>query len=167
MDTNTKDKIFASAQTWATSETFDTETRKEISLLLENNDTKEITERFYRGLEFGTGGLRGIMGAGLNRMNKYNVMRASYALGHYLKEIYVEDPTIRVAIAYDSRNFSQEYAWIAAQTLASLDIKSLITDRLTPVPLLSYLVRYAQCQAGICITASHNPPESNFVYFAI
>ncbi len=161
MHTDIPETILIAAQQWATAEFFDNKTRQEISILLEKKNNAELIDRFYRGLEFGTGGLRGVMGAGLNRMNTYNVMRASYALGKYLHDIYAKEPSISVAIAYDSRNFSKEFAWVAAQTLADLGIKSLITDRLTPVPLLSYLVRFAKCHAGICVTASHNPPEYN------
>ena len=153
--------ILEKATYWATNESFDEKTRREISALIEAKDEKELTERFYRDLEFGTGGLRGIIGAGTSRMNRYNIMRASYSLGSYVKEFFASEAKTRIAISHDSRNFSREYAEQAACVLAKLGIEVLITKELRPVPMLSYMVRHFGCHAGICITASHNPPEYN------
>ncbi|MGN0522312.1 MAG: phospho-sugar mutase [Eubacterium sp.] len=134
----------------------DEKTRSE---LLAVTDEKEIEDRFYKDLAFGTGGLRGIMGAGSNRMNKYTVGKATLGLARYLKS--KNDSNISVAIAYDSRNNSQFFAQTAAGVFASQGIKVYIYDRLVPVPVLSFTTHYLGCTAGVMITASHNPKEYN------
>src|SRR5690606_6786688 len=111
--------IGARARYWATDEAFDSMTRREISALLEERDEKELTERFYRDLEFGTGGMRGILGAGTNRMNIYNVRKATAALARYVKEIYAGEVDLKVALSHDSRQFSREFAQAAAEVLAA------------------------------------------------
>jgi phosphoglucomutase len=149
------------AKYWATSTTFDPSTRSEIETLLRNGSEKELSDRFYRDLEFGTGGLRGIIGAGTNRMNIFNIRKATMALALYLREIHGKDTALKVAISYDSRHFSREFAVATGEVLAAHGIKALITKELRPTPMLSFMVRHFRCAAGICVTASHNPPEYN------
>lgn len=147
-------------QQWLNSEYFDQETKTE--LLKIQNDEKEIEDRFYKNLEFGTGGLRGVIGAGTNRINKYTVRRATYGLANYILEKCGEEgKTKGVVIAYDSRYKSEEFSTEAAKTLAACGIKAYIFDSLRPTPQLSFAVRHLGCVAGIVITASHNPPEYN------
>lgn len=147
-------------QEWLSSQYFDDETKNE--LLKIQNDEKEIEDRFYKNLEFGTGGLRGVIGAGTNRINKYTVRRATYGLANYILEKCGEEgKTKGVVIAYDSRYKSEEFSTEAAKTLAACGIKAYIFDSLRPTPQLSFAVRHLGCVAGIVITASHNPPEYN------
>lgn len=127
--------------------------------LLSVTDEKEIEDRFYKDLAFGTGGLRGVMGAGSNRMNKYTVGKATLGLARYLKS--KNDGEISVAIAYDTRNNSQFFAKTAAGVFASQGIKVYIYKTVVPVPVLSFTTRYLNCTAGVMITASHNPKEYN------
>ncbi|HZJ78384.1 MAG TPA: phospho-sugar mutase [Clostridia bacterium] len=136
--------------------TFDESTKKE---LLSIKDEKEIEDRFYKNLAFGTGGLRGVMGAGANRMNKYTVGKATLGLANYLKAEYGEN--ISVAVAYDSRNNSKEFSFFVASVLNACSIKVFIFDYLAPTPVLSFAVRQLNCNAGVVITASHNPKEYN------
>ena len=142
---------------WLDSPVYDDEIKKEL-LELRNND-KEIEERFYKELEFGTAGLRGIIGAGTNRMNKYTVRKATQGLSNYILSQHLEGKG--VAIAYDSRHMSPEFAMDAACCLAANGIKAYLFDGLRPTPELSFAVRFYECVAGINITASHNPPEYN------
>ena len=121
------------------------------------DDDKEIEDRFYKELSFGTGGLRGIIGAGTNRMNVYTVGKATFGLAEYLLSIGGNS----VVIAYDSRNKSAEFARLAAEIMSSKGIKAYLFSELTPTPVLSFAVRYLQASAGIVITASHNPKEYN------
>ena len=147
-------------QEWLSSQYFDDETKNE--LLKIKNDEKEIEDRFYKNLEFGTGGLRGVIGAGTNRINKYTVRRATYGLANYILEKCGEEgKTKGVVIAYDSRYKSEEFSTEAAKTLAACGIKAYIFDSLRPTPQLSFALRHLGCVAGIVITASHNPPEYN------
>ena len=149
-----------SYEEWINNPYFDEETKKE--LLNIQNDEKEIQERFYKNLEFGTGGLRGVIGAGTNRINKYTVRRATFGLANYIiSECNDEGKNKGVVIAYDSRHKSEEFCLEAAKTLAACGIKAYIFDSLRPTPELSFAVRYLDCVAGIVITASHNPPEYN------
>lgn len=152
------------ARYWATSPAFDAETRDEISRLVARNDEKELTERFYRDLEFGTGGLRGILGAGTSRMNIYNVRKATTALALHLIDTFPQEAaarTLKVAISHDSRRFSREFAKATAEVLVANGIQALITKDLRPVPMLSFMTRHFGCHAGVCVTASHNPPDYN------
>lgn len=136
--------------------TFDKETRKELESV---TDEKEIEDRFYKDLAFGTGGLRGIMGAGSNRMNKYTVGKATYGLAQYLKSKNTGE--IKVALAYDSRNNSAYFAKVAAGIFASCGFKVYLYKMIVPVPVLSFTTAYKGCTAGVMITASHNPKEYN------
>lgn len=144
---------------WLTSDAFDSETKSELESIKGND--KEIKERFYKDLEFGTGGLRGIIGAGTNRMNKYTVGKATQGLANYILKNNPEGRKMGVAIAYDSRNMSPEFAEMSALVLNANGIKSYVFDELRPTPELSYAVRALGCTAGIVVTASHNPPEYN------
>lgn len=145
---------------WLNNDYFDQETKTE--LLKIQNDEKEIEDRFYKNLEFGTGGLRGVIGAGTNRINKYTVRRATFGLANYILEKCKEEGKNKgVVIAYDSRYKSEEFCIEAAKTLAACGIKTYIFDSLRPTPQLSFAVRHLGCVAGIVITASHNPPEYN------
>ncbi len=143
------------------SDDYDEDTRNEIQNLIKDNNIKELEDRFYKELEFGTGGLRGVMGAGSNRMNKYNVWKATQGLANYLKKNFNNLNEIKVAIAYDSRNNSSLFAKETALVLAGNNIKVYLFDSLRPTPMLSFTVRHLKAQAGIVITASHNPPEYN------
>ena len=142
---------------WCESPIFDEETKKELKQI--ENDEKEIEERFYKELEFGTAGLRGIMGAGLNRMNKYTVGKATQGVANFIKKKQKEEKG--VAISYDSRNHSKEFAEEAALILNANGIKTYIFEKLAPVPELSFAVRYLKTAVGIMITASHNPAKYN------
>ena len=147
-------------QEWLNNDYFDQEAKSE--LLKIQNDEKEIEDRFYKNLEFGTGGLRGVIGAGTNRINKYTVRRATFGLSNYILEKCGEEGKSKgVVIAYDSRYKSEEFCIEAAKTLAACGIKTYIFDSLRPTPQLSFAVRHLGCVAGIVITASHNPPEYN------
>jgi len=142
---------------WCSSETFDEDTKKELENI--KNNENEIKERFYKDLEFGTAGLRGIIGAGTNRMNKYTVTKATQGLANYILKTGKADKG--VVIAYDSRNFSPEFSMWAALCLNANSIKTYRFDSLRPTPELSFAVRELGCIAGIVVTASHNPPEYN------
>jgi phosphoglucomutase len=144
---------------WLEDDYFDAETKKELKAI--EHDEKEIQERFYRSLEFGTGGLRGIIGAGTNRINKYTVSKATQGLANYILKQGEQGKAMGVAIAYDSRNMSPEFAEQAALVLNGNGIKTYVFDELRPTPELSFVVRHLGCIAGIVITASHNPPEYN------
>lgn len=136
--------------------TFDDNTKNELESITDKN---EIEDRFYKDLEFGTGGLRGIMGAGANRMNKYTVGKATKGLCEYLKNEFAGERS--VVIAYDSRNNSKAFAECAAEVLCYNGIKTFLFEEIMPTPVLSFSVRYLNCNAGIVITASHNPKEYN------
>ena len=142
---------------WCEEDIFDEETKRE--LLSIKDDEKEIEDRFYKELEFGTAGLRGVMGAGLNRMNKYTVGKATQGLANYI--IKSNDENKRVVISYDCRNNSKEFADVTALVLNANGITTYVFEKLSPVPELSFAVRELKCKAGIMITASHNPPKYN------
>ena len=139
---------------------YDESTKETIRNLMEDNPS-ELTESFYRNLEFGTGGLRGIMGVGTNRMNIYTVGAATQGMANYLKDTFSEQDIIKVAIAYDSRNNSKLFAQTAADVFSANGIKVYLFDDLRPTPELSFAIRHFNCQGGIVITASHNPKEYN------
>lgn len=151
--------ILAKAQLW-TGENFDAETRQQVRQLMDENPA-ELFESFYTDLEFGTGGLRGIMGVGSNRMNKYTVGMATQGLAHYVNKMFAGKTQNKIAIAYDSRNNSKYFAQIAAEILSANDCKVYLFSNLRPTPELSFAIRYLGCQSGIVITASHNPKEYN------
>lgn len=142
---------------WCESDEFDEETKQE--LLSIKDDEKEIEDRFYKELEFGTAGLRGVIGAGTNRMNKYTVGKATQGLANYIVEKGVQDKG--VAISYDSRRMSKEFSLQTALILCANGIKAYLFENLRPVPELSFAVRKLGCTAGVMITASHNPPKYN------
>ena len=142
---------------WLNNPYFDDATKAELKAI-EGNE-KEIEDRFYMGLEFGTAGLRGVIGAGTNRMNVYTVRKATQGLANYINNVHAQEKG--VAIAYDSRHMSPEFADVAALCLAANGIKAYVFESLRPTPELSYAVRKLGCTAGINITASHNPPEYN------
>ena len=142
---------------WCESPDFDEETKKELLEIKDNE--KEIEDRFYKELEFGTAGLRGVIGAGTNRMNKYTVGKATQGLANYIKEQGTQDKG--VAISYDSRRMSKEFSLQTALILNANGIKTYLFENLRPVPELSFAVRELKCTAGVMITASHNPPKYN------
>ena len=150
--------VINKAQLWL-SDTFDTETKNEVEQLL-NNNPKQLTESFYKDLEFGTGGMRGVMGAGTNRINKYTLGKATHGLANYLKKSY-PNKALKVAIAFDCRHNSKSFAKIVANVLSANNITVFLFDDLRPTPELSFTVKHLGCDAGIVLTASHNPPEYN------
>ena len=152
-------KVLERAQRWLDDD-YDQETKMRVREMIENEPV-ELTDSFYRDLEFGTGGLRGLMGVGTNRMNKYTVGMATQGLANYLLECFSEEEQLSVAIAFDSRNNSPFFADVAAEIMSANGIKVFLFDKLRPIPLLSYAVRHFGCQAGIVVTASHNPKEYN------
>ena len=144
--------------TWLNDD-YDIETKNEIRRLMAE-DPNELNESFYRTLEFGTGGLRGIMGVGPNRMNKYTVAAATQGLANYMKKNF-PGMDLKVAVAHDSRNNSRYFAEVTAQVMAANGIHCYLFEDLRPTPELSFAVRHLQCQAGVMVTASHNPKEYN------
>ncbi|MDE7156239.1 MAG: phospho-sugar mutase, partial [Muribaculaceae bacterium] len=140
---------------------YDEATRLQVKKLIDADDKTELIESFYRDLEFGTGGLRGIMGVGSNRMNRYTVGAATQGFANYLKEAFADLPQISVAVGHDVRNNSREFAEIVANVFSANGIKVFLFDSFRPTPELSYAIRYFGCQSGVNITASHNPKEYN------
>lgn len=156
---NISPEVLAKAKSWL-SDQYDEETRKQVQHLIDN-DPNELTESFYRILEFGTGGLRGIMGVGTNRMNIYTVAMATQGLANYIKMKFADMKTPQIAIAYDCRNNSKEFAKITADVMTANGIKVFLFSALRPTPELSFAIRELKCQSGIVVTASHNPKEYN------
>ncbi|HNP91200.1 phospho-sugar mutase [Macellibacteroides fermentans] len=152
--------VRSKAQGWL-SESYDAETRAEVKRMLDNEDPSELIEAFYKDLEFGTGGLRGIMGVGSNRMNIYTVGAATQGLSNYLKKEFSKLPQIKVVIGHDCRNNSRKFAEISADIFSANGIKAYIFEDLRPTPEMSYAIRKLGCQSGIILTASHNPKEYN------
>ncbi|GIV35651.1 MAG: phosphoglucomutase [Cyclobacteriaceae bacterium] len=148
------------AEQWLNSPVMDEVSRQEITALLAPHNAQQLTDRFYKNLEFGTGGLRGIMDTGSNCMNQYTVGMATQGLSNYLKKTFA-GKKITVAIAHDSRNKSRYFAEVTAAVFSANGIAVQMFSELRPTPLLSFAVRYLKCQAGVVITASHNPPEYN------
>ncbi len=151
--------VQAKAKAWLNSN-IDSESKKDIENLIQNNES-ELIESFYKDLEFGTGGLRGIMGVGTNRMNIYTVGIATQGLSNYLKQQFANKKSIKVAIAYDSRNNSRLFAEKTASVFSANGIKVFLFEDLRPTPELSFAIRHFNCQSGIVVTASHNPKEYN------
>ena len=147
------------AQQWMNSPVIDADSRKSIQHLLDHTDSKLLMDSFYKELEFGTGGLRGVMGIGSNCMNKYTLGAATQGLANYLKKTITGE--IKVAIAYDSRNNSQSFAQITADVFSANGITVYLFPELRPTPLLSFAIRHLKCHSGVVITASHNPKEYN------
>ena len=148
------------AQAW-TGEEYDKETREEVQRLLDAEDPTELVDAFYKDLEFGTGGLRGIMGPGTNRMNRYNVATATQGLANYVKKEFPDEKELRVAIGYDCRNHSKEFARITAEVFAANGFHAFLFSALRPTPMVSFAIRELGCQTGVMVTASHNPKEYN------
>ena len=153
-------QVRAKAQGWLTPG-YDEQTRAEVQRLLDAEDTTELVEAFYKDLEFGTGGLRGIMGVGSNRMNRYTVGAATQGLANYLKQAFASLPEISVAIGHDCRNNSDVFARITAEVFSANGIKVYLFESLRPTPEVSFAIRELGCQSGVMITASHNPKEYN------
>lgn len=153
-------EIIDKAKSWL-SDSYDPETRAEVKAMLEADDKTALIDAFYRDLEFGTGGLRGIMGAGSNRMNIYTVGAATQGLANYLKECFKDLPQISVAVGHDVRNNSRHFAEIVADIFSANGIKVYLFDSFRPTPELSFAIRHFGCQSGVNITASHNPREYN------
>ncbi len=156
-------QIVARAQAWIDNPYIDEASRNAVKKLMESSDQadkKELEDSFYRNLEFGTGGLRGIMGPGNNRMNRYTVGMATQGLANYLKKVYGSEP-ISVAIAHDSRNNSRAFAQVTADVFSANGIKVYFFEALRPTPELSFAIRYLGCKSGVVLTASHNPKEYN------
>jgi len=152
--------VMPKAAEWL-SDVYDAKTRAAVKRLFENEDNAELIDSFYKDMEFGTGGLRGIMGAGSNRMNIYTVGAATQGLSNYLKKEFAALPVIKVAIGYDCRNNSRLFADTSAHIFAANGIHVLLFDALRPTPELSFVIREYGCQSGIIITASHNPKKYN------
>ncbi len=152
-------KILKKAETWLTNK-YDEKTQQEVKLLIEKNDD-ELIDSFYKDLEFGTGGLRGIMGTGTNRINKYTIGAATQGLCNYILKSVNKNEQIKVAVAYDCRNNSDYFAQITADIFSANGFKVYLFESLRPTPELSFTVRELACQSGVVITASHNPKEYN------
>ena len=150
----------AKAEKWLTPQ-YDEETRAEVQKMIDADDKTELIESFYKDLEFGTGGLRGIMGAGSNRMNIYTVGAATQGLANYLNDTFKEEPQISVCIGHDVRNNSRKFAELAADIFSANGIKVYLFDDCRPTPEISYGIRKLGCQSGVVVTASHNPKEYN------
>ena len=148
------------AKEWLSS-SFNEETRKEVEAMLDNSDKTELIDSFYKDLEFGTGGLRGIMGAGSNRMNIYTVGMATQGFANYLKKSFANKETISVVVGHDCRNNSRLFAETVAAIFSANGIKVYLFDDLRPTPEVSFAIRELKCQGGVNITASHNPKEYN------
>lgn len=153
-------EVMSKAQVWLDGN-YDEETKKEVRRMVEAADKTELIESFYKDLEFGTGGLRGIMGAGTNRMNIYTVGSATQGLSNYLKSQFPDLPQISVAIGHDCRNNSRKFAEISANIFSANGIKVYLFEDLRPTPEASFAIRHLGCQSGIILTASHNPKEYN------
>lgn len=151
--------IESRVQEWL-GKSFDTETIKEVQSLVDNNQEAELVDAFYKELEFGTGGLRGIMGVGTNRMNRYTIGKATQGFANYLWK-QQDQAVVKVAVAYDSRNHSQEFAQLVADVFSANHIQVYLFSALRPTPMLSFAIRHYGCQAGVMLTASHNPKEYN------
>ena len=158
MENNLDKQVLAKAQAWLDGN-YDNETKEQVRIMMETNPT-ELTESFYKDLEFGTGGLRGIMGVGTNRMNIYTVGAATQGLANYLN-INFKGEQIKVAISHDSRNNSRMFAERVADIFASNGFIVYLFDALRPTPELSFAIRELGCQSGVMVTASHNPKEYN------
>lgn len=152
--------IRAKAESWTTPQ-YDEATRQEVQALLDNPDTTQLVDAFYKDLEFGTGGLRGIMGAGTNRMNRYTVGTAAQGLANYLLKEFGSEQEIKVVIGYDCRHHSSEFSRMVAGIFAANGIKVYLFEALRPTPMVSYAIRTLGCQSGVMLTASHNPKEYN------
>ena len=152
--------VTAKATTWLSAD-YDEETRAEVQKMLDSEDKTELIECFYKDLEFGTGGLRGIMGVGSNRMNIYTVGSATQGLANYLKDAFKDKEEIKVVVGHDVRNNSRKFAEITANIFSANGIKVYLFEDCRPTPEISFAIRELGCQSGVVITASHNPKEYN------
>ena len=153
-------EVKAKAALWL-SDDYDAETRASVKAMIEAEDPTDLIESFYKDLEFGTGGLRGIMGAGTNRMNIYTVGAATQGLANYLREAFADLPEIKVVVGHDVRNNSRKFAELVANVFSANGIKVYLFEDFRPTPELSFAIRHLGCQSGVNITASHNPKEYN------
>ena len=160
MDNALLQDVTTKANAWL-SGNFDAETKKEVQRLLDNSDKTDLIDAFYQNLEFGTGGLRGIMGVGTNRMNKYVVGMATQGLANYLKKAFAGKKDISVVVGHDCRNNSRLFAEIVADIFSANGIRAYLFESLRPTPEISFAIRQLGCQSGVNITASHNPKEYN------
>ncbi|MGN1257864.1 MAG: phospho-sugar mutase, partial [Candidatus Limisoma sp.] len=160
MDNELLVQVTEKAKKWLSPE-YDAETRAAVQAMLDNEDKTDLIESFYKDLEFGTGGLRGIMGAGSNRMNIYTVGAATQGLSNYLKVAFKDLPEIKVVVGHDVRNNSRKFAEIVADIFSANGIKVYLFDSCRPTPEMSFAIRHLGCQSGVIITASHNPKEYN------
>lgn len=159
MSNTTDPQVMAKAQQWLAAP-YDQETIKQVQQLIDN-DPAELNESFYRSLEFGTGGLRGIMGVGTNRMNKYTVAMATQGLANYIKKMFPGKDKLSMAVAHDCRHNSSYFARITAEVMSANGIHVYLFENLRPTPELSFAIRQLKCKSGVVITASHNPKEYN------
>lgn len=155
IDKNTQSRI----DQWLSTE-YDVQTVDQVQKMVDSNEETELIDSFYKDLEFGTGGLRGIMGVGSNRMNKYTIGKATQGLANYLKQQF-PNQVVKVAVSYDSRNNSQEFGHLVADVFSANDFQVFLFEELRPTPMLSFAVRHFACQGGVMLTASHNPKEYN------
>lgn len=153
-------EVRAKAQRWLDGN-YDEETKKQVKAMLDNNDTTDLIESFYKDLEFGTGGLRGIMGVGTNRMNIYTMGAATQGLANYLIKEFGKNSSIKVVLGHDCRNNSRLFAETAANIFSANGIKVYLFEDLRPTPEVSFAIRHLGCQSGVMLTASHNPKEYN------
>ena len=160
MDNALLQEVTARANAWLKGD-FDAETKSEVQRLLDNPDKTDLIDAFYQNLEFGTGGLRGIMGVGTNRMNKYVVGMATQGLANYLKKAFAGKKEISVVVGHDCRNNSRLFAEIVADIFSANGIHAYLFESLRPTPEISFAIRQLGCQSGVNITASHNPKEYN------
>ena len=151
----------AKAEAWLSSSVYDAATQVEVRKMLDNPDKTDLVESFYQNLEFGTGGLRGIMGVGTNRMNIYTVGAATQGLSNYLNKNFKDLKQIAVVVGHDCRNNSRLFAEVSANIFAANGIKVYLFDNMRPTPEMSFAIRQLGCQSGIILTASHNPKEYN------
>jgi len=161
MEINLLQQVIEKANVWLSGAYYDEKTKNEVRRMLANDDKTELVESFYKDLEFGTGGLRGIMGVGSNRMNIYTVGAATQGLSNYLKREFAAMKQISVVVGYDCRNNSKYFAQTAADIFSANGIKVYLFDELRPTPEISFAIRHFGCQSGVMITASHNPKEYN------
>lgn len=160
MEDDSLKAVIEKAKTWLSND-YDAETRAEVQKMLDKEDKTDLIESFYKDLEFGTGGLRGIMGVGSNRMNKYTVGAATQGLSNYLKEAFADRDEISVVVGHDVRNNSRFFAETVAGVFSANGIKVYLFDSFRPTPEMSFAIRELGCQSGVIITASHNPKEYN------
>ena len=152
--------VMSKAQRWL-DEKYDADTRAEVKAMIDADDKTPLIEAFYKDLEFGTGGLRGIMGVGSNRMNIYTVGAATQGLANYLKDTFKDLEQISVCVGHDVRNNSRKFAELTADIFSANGIKVYLFEDLRPTPEISFAIRHLGCQSGVNITASHNPREYN------